>query len=367
MKRNRLAGLVATKRADLWLGILACLFGLFGLLMIYDASNVIAFRDFGDKYHYMREQSVWLGIGVVVLFIVARIPYTVYYGLSVPMMLAAIGFLLAVFIPGIGISTLGASRWISIGPVNFQPSEFAKLAVILYLSSWLSHPERKRLGSFLLLFCLIIGLVVLQPDLGTATILSAIFVMLYFLSGSPWWHIAALVPLLIGGVMVLAVAAPYRWARLTTFFNPNLDPLGSSYHVRQILLSLGSGGMWGMGLGASKQKYQFLPEAATDSIFAILAEELGFVGSALFVIFCLAFLQRILSVVVKAPDRQSFLLSGGILAYFGFQMIINLGSMTTLFPLTGVPLPFISYGGSSLMIAFVAVGILLNISKNSHS
>ena len=325
------------KRVDIWIGILAVIFSLFGLLMIFESSNVTAFHDFGNKYYYINEQALWFLFGFIGMVVASFIHYKKYYVLAFPSIVITIISLFAVFIPGIGIKAYGAHRWIGLSGFNFQPSELAKLTLIFYLSAWFSKKEKGRLMPFFLLLSMIVGLVVLQPDLGTAVILTSIAIFIYFLSGANSKQFLLLIPLIIVAVLVLAYTSPYRMKRITTFLNPNADPLGSSYHIRQVLISLGSGGFWGIGLGASRQKYQFLPEATTDSIFAIIAEELGFLGSIILILMFILFLSRIV------------------------------GSMVALVPLTGVPLPFISYGGSNLIISLVSVGILLNISRNSSS
>ena len=352
------------KRLDFWLVIFPVFFSLFGILMIYEASNVIAFRDFGDKYSFVKDQLAWFAIGICAMLVTSFVSYKKYYSLAIPLIVTSILALIAVFIPGIGIKTQGANRWIGIGFLNFQPSEPTKLALIVYLSSWLSSKEKGRLFAFVLLFSLIVGLVILQPDLGTAIILTSIFLVMYFLSGVSLWHFIFLIPILAIGTTLAIIKSPYRFQRLLTFLNPNFDPLGASYHIRQILIAFGSGGFFGLGLGASRQKYQFLPEATTDSIFAIIGEEFGFIGTAAFTILFLIFIYRIYLVVKHAPDKQSFLLGGGILTLIGFQTLLNLAAMVALVPLTGVPLPFISYGGSSLIISLLAMGVVINISKH---
>jgi cell division protein FtsW len=341
----------------------ALVFSLFGLLMIYEASNVTAFRDFGDKYHYVKEQAIWLVIGVGAMVSAIIVPYKKYISLAVPLLVGTIISLFAVFLPGIGIRILGAHRWIGFGNYTFQPSELSKLALIIYLSSWFSVKEKKRFFSFLILFGIIVGLVMLQPDMGTAVVLTIICIVMYFLSGAPLWQFLMLMPVTLVAVVILAVISPYRFARVTTFLNPNFDPLGASYHIRQILISFGSGGLFGVGLGASRQKYEFLPEATTDSIFAIIGEEFGFIGAGILIILIFLFLIRLYRITRLAPDRQSQLLSGGIFTLLGFQTLINLGAMVAVFPLTGIPLPFFSYGGSNLVITLVTVGIIVNVSR----
>lgn len=353
------------KTIDFGIIILTILFALFGIVMIYEASNVVAFQQFGDKYRFVKDQFVWFLLGIAGLGITSSFSYKRYHKLAVPLLLFSLFTLIAVFIPGIGIRASGASRWVGFGSFNFQPSELTKLVLILYLSSWLSNKEKNRFLAFFLLFLLIVGLVVLQPDLGTAIILTIIFIVLYFLSGAPLWHFLLILPITISGVLGLAIISPYRSQRLLTFLNPNIDPLGISYHIRQILISFGSGGLFGLGLGASRQKYQFLPAVTTDSIFAIIGEEFGFIGALFFILFYCIYLFRIYQIAKNAPDRHGFLLTSGCLTLLAFQALINLGSMVALVPLTGVPLPFISYGGSNLIISFIAAGIVLNVSKQT--
>lgn len=351
------------KTIDAWLAVVTIAFILFGILMVFESSNVIAYRDFADKYHYVKDQFRGFILGLVAMSVVSFIPYKKYFKLSLPLMITTLILLISVFIPGIGIKAYGAHRWINLGFINFQPTELAKLVLVLYLAAWFSNNEKGRLTPFLLLLGLIIGLVMLQPDMGTAIILTSISIFLYFLSGANVMHLILLVPSIIAGGIILATTSTYRFKRLTSFLNPDDDPLGSSYHIRQILIALGSGGFTGVGLGSSLQKYEYLPEATTDSIFAIVGEEFGFLGSILMIIFFIIFLLRILRIVKYAPDKHSYLLSSGILVYFASQIVVNLGAITALIPLTGVPLPFISFGSSNLVMSMISIGILLNISK----
>lgn len=331
--------------------------------MIFESSNVAAFKDFGDKYHFVKDQIIWFFMGLCSMVIVSFIPYKKYYYWSLPLLLLTLFFLLAVFVPGLGIKAYGARRWVGFGSLTFQPAELAKMVLIIYLSAWFSNREKGRLPPFLLLSSLIVGLVILEPDLGTAVIMIIISIMIYFLSGASLWQFLALIPVTALSILGLSVSSPYRLRRLTTFLDPNSDPLGASYHIRQILITLGSGGLYGIGLGASKQKYQFLPEATTDSIFAIIGEEFGFIGAMILIILFMIFLYRILQIAKRTPDKQSYLMASGIFVLFACQFIINLSAIVVILPLTGVPLPFISYGGSNLIISLTAVGILLNISK----
>ncbi len=352
-------------RSDRWTLAAVVVLSLFGILMVYDSSVAIAIRDFGNQYYYAREQVKWLGLGYVVLTVFSFVDYRVWRPLALPVLLATLVLLLMVFLPGIGVRALGAHRWINFGFFILQPAELAKLSIILYLSAWFTTRARERFFSFLFLLGMVVGLVLLEPDLGTSIILISIALLLYFFSGAPIWHFGFIIPMLAVGVVGLAMLSPYRAARLTTFLHPEQDPLGSSYHIRQALLGLGSGGWFGMGIGQSRQKYEYLPEANTDSIFAIIGEEVGFVGALAVILLFLFLIWRGFRTAKRAPDTFGRLLALGVTSWISVQAIINLSAMIALLPLTGVPLPFISYGGSSLIIMLAAVGILLNISRKA--
>jgi len=269
--------------------------------------------------------------------------------------------LVLVLIPSLGTQIMGARRWLAIGGFGFQPAELIKLTFVLYLAALLS--KKKQLWPFLLLLGMILLLIMLEPDLGTAVVVTATGMVVYFASGGPIWQMGliSLTGLLAG--VGLIFSSSYRKERLLTFLNPTRDPLGASYHIRQILIALGSGGLFGVGLGQSRQKYEYLPATTTDSIFAVIAEEVGFIGGSLVILAFLVLIWRGMKIAREAPDEFSSLLATGITAWIGLQALVNLAAMVALVPLTGVPLPFISYGGSSLVIALVGVGILLNISK----
>lgn len=354
-----------THPPDRWMLIAVVVLSLFGILMVYDSSVAIAIRDFGNQYYYLRDQLKWLGIGFAALTVCTFIDYHYWYKIALPMLLVTLVLLIAVFLPGIGIRALGAHRWINFGFFVLQPAELAKLALVIYLSAWFSGRERGRFTAFALLVSMIVGLVLLEPDLGTSIIIIAIALVLYFSSGAPIVHFAAIVPALGAVLLLLAVVSPYRMARLTTFLHPDRDPLGSSYHIRQALLGLGSGGWFGVGVGQSRQKYEYLPEANTDSIFAIIGEETGFVGGLSVILMFVFTAWRGFRIAKLAGDGFGRLLALGITSWISLQSIINLSAMVALMPLTGVPLPFVSYGGSSLIIMLAAVGIVLNISKTS--
>jgi cell division protein FtsW len=335
----------------------------FGLFMIYDASSFVAFRDFGDKYHYIKDQFIWtiLGFGGLIFF--AYFDYHKFYNLAVPILSVALILLILVFVPGIGINLMGAHRWINVGVSVLQPAEFVKLALAIYLSAWFSNKEKGRLPAFLLLMGLVLGLVMAEPDMGTTVVILAEALIIYFLSGASMFYFSIIVPLVgVLGFLFIKLS-PYRSRRLEAFLNVDSSLQSSSYHVKQILISLGAGGLTGVGLGNSLQKYAYLPEGTTDSIFAIIAEELGFVGAVILILFYIYIIYRCFKIAVNAKDNFGKLLAGGITTFLAVQAIINLAAQTALVPLTGIPLPFISYGGSSLIVDLAAVGILLNISK----
>jgi cell division protein FtsW len=240
-----------------------------------------------------------------------------------------------------------------------------KLALTIYLAAWFSVKEKGRFLAFLLLIGLILFLVMLQPDMGTAMIILGVGVVMYFLSGGSVWHILSLIPVAFIAGLGLILVEPYRAKRLMTFLNPEQGVLTSSYHLRQILIALGSGGILGVGIGNSLQKYAYLPESTTDSIFAIIAEELGMVGAIILILVIIFIVYRGFYIAMHARDSFGKLLAAGITSFIAIQTIVNLGAQTAVLPLTGVPLPFISYGGSALIINLASIGILLNISRQS--
>ncbi len=353
------------KKIDIILLICVIFLTFFGLFMIYDASSFAAHRDFLDKYHYLKGQFFWVVLGFILLTFFSYFDYHKLYNFSLPLLLFGLMLLTLVFIPGIGVHLLGASRWIDTGFFLFQPSEFIKLALAIYLASWLSRKEKGRLGAFLIILGLIMILVILQPDMGTAVVILAEAFIVYFLSGGRLLYFAGIIPVALVIGFIAIKTSPYRLKRLESFLNINQSIESSSYHVKQILIALGSGGIFGVGFSNSLQKYAYLPETTTDSIFAIIAEEIGFVGATLIIIVFMILVWRGFLIAIKARDNFGKLLAGGIISFLAIQIIINLSAQTVLLPLTGIPLPFISYGGSALIVDLCAVGILLNISKQS--
>lgn len=333
-----------------------------GLIAVADASAPQALNSFNDKYYFFKQQVVWGALGLVGLFIASNIHYSFWKKIATPLFFASILLLIAVLIPGVGQTFLGAKRWIILGPVSVQPSEIVKLTIIFYLAK-LSEKEKSPLA-FLLPPFLVAGLIMLQPDLGTTIVVMGVAFSQIFISGVNIFYILGSMVLGAVSSFLLIITSAYRRARLMTFFGQTQDPLGSDYHIRQILLALGSGGLWGVGLGASRQKYLFLPEAATDSIFAVIAEETGFLGASIIIILFFALILTGLKIAKEAPDKFSQILAVGIISWISFQAILNIGSVVGLTPLTGVPLPFFSYGGSALTMLLTSAGILLSISKH---
>lgn len=353
------------KRIDGILLLVVVILTLFGLLMIYNASSFIAFRDFGDKYFYIKDQFVWVTLGMSALFIFSHFDYHKLYYLSLPILITAIMLLVLVFIPGIGVYALGAHRWINLKFFTLQPAEFVKLGLAIYLSAWFSNKEKGRFIAFCLILGLVLLLIMLEPDMGTAGVILFEALILYFLSGGNVYHFILAVPVLSIIGYLLIKLEPYRVKRLASFLASAKSLESFSYHVKQILIALGSGGLTGVGLGNSIQKYAYLPENTTDSIFAIIAEEIGFIGSFLLIVMFIILVWRGFVIAINARDTFGRLLAGGIISFLGMQTIINLSAQTALLPLTGIPLPFISYGGSALIVDLCAIGILLNISKQS--
>lgn len=352
------------KRIDFALLISVVFLTIFGLFMIYDASSFTAFRDFSDKYHYVRGQFVWVILGFLSMGFFSFFDYKKLYNLSLPILLVAILLLILVFIPGLGLHLLGARRWINFGAFVIQPAEFVKLALAVYLASWFSHKEKGRLFAFLLLLGTIVTLVMLEPDMGTTIVILLESFIVYFLSGGNIVYFAGIIPAAFAIGYALIATSTYRLRRLQTFFNFDHTE-ETSYHIKQILIALGSGGIFGVGVGNSLQKYAYLPETTTDSIFAIIAEELGFLGAGFIIIIFVIVMWRGFVIASQAKDNFGKLLAGGIISFISIQTIINLSAQTVLIPLTGIPLPFISYGGSALIVDLTAIGILLNISKQA--
>ena len=359
-------------RPGLVLAITSIVLAVMGLVMILSASSIEAYRKYGSSFLFFYRQAIGFVIGLALMAILARVDHTKLRRWARPFMGLSVIGLFAVLIPGIGSTRGGSSRWLIAGPISIQPSEMAKLALIIFCAHVLDLKGRKILEGremavpILPATGLVCLLVIAQPDLGTTVICaSCVFIVLY-LAGARFRHLAMLASAGFVAVAVLALTEGYRRARVFSFLNPWADPLNTGYHTIQGQIALGSGGWFGVGLGASRQKWSYVPNAHTDFIFAILGEELGLAGT-LFVLVMFALVIYLgIRIARAAPDRFGTLVAGGITGWLGIQALINIGAVSGLLPITGVPLPLISYGGSSLVFSMAGIGILLSVARRSR-
>ena len=335
---------------------------LIGLIAVFSVSSLQGYRQFNDVYFYIKQQMLWVLVGTLALIFLSKFDYHKLRIFAGPIFLLALILLLAVFIPGLGIEAGGASRWLKIGSLTIQPTEILKLASVLWLS--VVYEKGIKLKHIVLLLGVIFFLIsFLQKDLGSAFVLISILISIYLIAGGSFLKVFFVVPPIIISFILLVLTSEYRKKRVLAFFDPFSDTQGFTYHISQALIALGSGGLFGVGIGGSRQKY-FIPEVTTDSIFAVFAEEVGFVGGVFLIMLFAFVIIRGFKIAEKCTDNFGKILAGGLTCWIGFQIIINLAAMVALVPLTGVPLPFVSYGGSALVANLAAVGILLNISKN---
>lgn len=339
-------------------------FCIFGVLLIYNVSVAESLTTFGHPWFYALNQLKWLGLGTVGFVITSLVPIPVWKKLAPVIFVSTLILLVMVLIPGLGEEALGAQRRIVLGPLRIQPAEITKLAVIIFYASWLERHQ--RFLPFLMLTGVVFGLILLQPHLSTATIVAAIATALYFLAGGEVKTLAifGFVAALIIGVLILA--APYRRARLLTFLNPASDPLGRSYHIHQITIALGRGGWMGQGIGMSKQKQQYVPETSTDSLFAIYAEETGYIGSVALIIAYLFLITVCFHIALQQTEVFRFLIAAGMGTWIGIHSVLNIAAMVALIPLTGIPLPLLSSGGSSLLSVLAGMGIVVAILREEQ-
>ncbi|MBU0546277.1 putative lipid II flippase FtsW [Patescibacteria group bacterium] len=343
---------------------------VFGLIALTSASAPVGYERFSDNYYFIKRQLLYgLLPGLLFFFILARMHYGHLKKLSWPIYIFSLILLSLIFIPGIGTVLNGSRSWIFIGGFHFQPAELAKLSIIIIMAALLSQPNRDldnwRTGLLpvLAIVAPAVLLILGQPDIGTLSILVVIIFAMLYLGRTPKIYLMILGLLAIVAFAGLVLVAPYRVQRLTTFLHPELDPKGVGYQINQAFLAVGSGGLWGLGLGHSRQKFQYLPEVNADSIFAIIAEEMGFLVSSIIVVLILAIGWRGLKIAKRAPDEFGYLLVSGIMVWFVWQSFLNIGAMVGALPLTGVPLPFVSHGGSALMTALSAVGVVASVSR----
>jgi cell division protein FtsW len=340
-----------------------------GLIMVLSASSVYACQRIGSCFYFFQKQAAYAAVGALALVVTSRMRYQVWRRLALPMLLVTVALLSVVLHPAAGVEAYGASRWLGFGPVTVQPSEVAKLALVAVAAALLSRKTvrlsepRQVLMPLAPVAALVCGLVFIQPDLGTAIVLGGSIFVLLFVAGARLRHLfLASFGLAATALLLLR---DYQWERITVFLNPAADRMSGGWQLYQSLIALGSGGWFGVGLGASRQKWMYVPNAHTDFVFSILGEELGLVGETVVLIGFGVLLFAVVRIAAAAPDAFGRLLAAGIVGWFGIQIVVNLGAVTGLLPITGVPLPFLSYGGSSLVVSLAAVGILVNIARAS--
>lgn len=347
--------------------LLTVLISSLGLLFVFESSVAESFLTFGTAYHYVKSQAMWLALGYVILFVASFTPIKLWKKFSPIFFFGALITLVLVFIPHIGLKLNGANRWFSLfGLVTIQPVEFAKLALVTFFATWMT--KHQRLMPFAFLTSMPTLLLILQPDLGSTLIFLAIAFGMYFVAGGEMKYIFTIAVVGLLFVTIAIFSSPYRLQRVTTFFNPELDPLGSSFHIRQITLALGQGGWFGQGIGESKQKHNYIPEASSDSILAIVAEEIGFIGVITISFIYLAYIITGFRISLKYEAGSfEYLLGLGITIWFSAQTLLNIAAVVALVPLTGIPLPLFSSGGSALVMIMLATGILIKLAKSSEA
>jgi len=342
-----------------------------GVVMVYSSSAVKAHLEFDDPFHFLKRQLGWSALGIATLLGAMNFDYEKLHPFAKPILYVALALLVVVKIPGVGREINGAVRWIGLGPLSLQPSEVIKLVMIIFLARILAvNPEKikgfvRGLLPPLCLLGVVAGLIMLQPDLGTTLAIAGTTFMMLIAAGARWGHIGALGAGGVALVVAAIAAAPYRINRILAYLNPWSDPSGKGYQTIHALLALGSGGLFGLGFGQSRQKFLYLPESHTDFIFAIIGEELGVLGGTVVVLLFIIFAWRGFKTAMSAPDTFSCLMAVGLTSMVTIQAGLNIGVVSGLLPVTGITLPFVSYGGSSLLFTMAAVGVLLNISRFS--
>jgi cell division protein FtsW len=347
----------------------AALVGI-GLVMVFSASSATAYAEHGDIAYYLKRQLIWLAVGLVAAFALYRFEYHRLKKMAPTILIVAIAALALVFVPHVGLGVNGGRRWIGTSALSIEPSEFAKLALVIYLSAVLAARGERITSLVRGLFPLCIPvaimavLVLKEPDLGTASLLVFTAFTLFFAAGARIVHLLAVVLATLPFAVLTVLASSYRRARIFAFLDPWKDPQNTGFHIVQSLLALGSGGIFGVGLGASRAKFFYLPEQYTDFIFSVLGEELGLIGTLAVVVLFVILAYRAIRIALAAPDRFGFFLAIGCAAMIAIQAFINVGVVSSSWPVTGVPLPFISFGGSSLVVNLLAVALIANVGRH---
>lgn len=361
-----------TKQPDYILLATVLMLVAIGIVMIFSSSYVMAYKWYGDSYYFFIKQTFSAVIAVFVLFVTMKINYQYWRKFAIPILILSIFLLIIIYFPGLARNVRGARRWINIGPIPFQPSELVKLALVIYIADCLTRKNAKDISSFVwgilpvfIVTVFIFLLVLKQPDFSTAIVIMLCSFIMLFIGGSQITQLFALIILLIPPGLLLALGKDYRRVRLLSFLDPWQDPLNSGFHIIQSLLALGSGGLSGVGIAESRQKFFYLPDQHTDFIFSIIGEELGFIGAFIIIVLFIIFLWRGFLISLRAKDIFGLLLAAGITSMITLQAVVNISVVTKIIPTTGIALPFISYGGSSLIVNMFCCGILLNISKTT--
>jgi cell division protein FtsW len=362
------------RRSKTYAGLLAVVatLNLLGLVMVLSASSVIALDDYGSSWYVVLRQALWLIVGTIACVVVLRVDYHRWRRSALPALALSMVLLALVLVPGLGVEVNGASRWLGYGPLSLQPSELAKLTVLLFAADLLARraawmdDARLTLVPVTVVFGAIALLLMAQPNLGTTIVLGAIVLSLLWVAGTPMIPLSGLAA---GGAVAataLAMWEPYRRARVLAFLDPWSDYQNAGYQNIQSLVGIASGGITGTGLGESRAKWGFLPYAHTDFIFAIIGEELGLIGALVVVVLFVALCVLGCRAALLAPDRFGMLLAAGVTVWFGVQAFVNVGAVIGILPITGVPLPFVSYGGSSLLFSMIGAGLLLNVARQAQ-
>ncbi|MBI4635808.1 MAG: putative lipid II flippase FtsW [Candidatus Rokubacteria bacterium] len=357
---------------DMWLFGVALVLLSIGVVMVYSASAIVAADRFRDPHFFLKKQVFWALLGCGCLWAALRVDYRRLEAVRLPALGLAAVLLVAVLIPPLGQEINGTRRWLRLGPMSLQPVELAKLALVIYLAAYLARRrERLRASWRALLHPLAVAgglavLVLLQPDLGSCLTLIALTFALLFLGGVRVWHLGLVLASAAPLITVAILTAPYRLRRITAFVDPWQDPRGSGFQIIQSWLALGSGGWFGRGIGESRQKLFYLPESHTDFIFAVIGEELGFVGATAILLLFVVLIWRGLRIGLRAPEPFGAYLALGLTVLLATQTLVNLGVVTGVLPTKGLPLPFISFGGSALSVTMLSTGVLLNISQHAN-
>ena len=357
-------------RVDRTLMLLAFILIAVGIGMIYSASAVMAQKRFGDSAYFLKRQLVWLAVGMVFLMIFARTDLKTLRVWGVPLLLIGLVALVAVLLPMVGVSVKGARRWLKLGSLTIQPAELIKIGVLLYLAHYLAKKGERiedfRLGFVppLVVIGLVIALVLVEPDLGTATVIGLVSFGLLFVGGARLGHLSMIGLAALPALYLLIAGVGYRRQRMLSFLDPWSDPEGSGFQVIQSFLALGGGGPFGVGLGEGRQKLFFLPEPHTDFVLSMLGEELGFLGTSIVIVLLAAFVAKGFMIAWAAEDPFGRYLALGVSFLVAFHTLINVGAISGLLPTKGLPLPFVSYGGSSLIVNMIGTGMLMSVSRN---